>query len=81
MTMKDRANRILASAENDFLAAKRRKDEIEKALGMLANSGVSDEVLDPINRELELAREDLRDAMIARLVIRSGMRQHNWLDE
>lgn len=81
MTMKDRANRILASVENDFFAARRRKDEIEKAIKMLANSGISDEVLDLINCEFNLVREEVIDASLTRMLVRAGMRQNNWLDE
>lgn len=81
MTVKQRAQRILASAEYDLLAAKKRRDDIEEAMEMLANSDIPDAVLNDISPELEEAKEDVRDALVKRMLIRCAMIKHDWLDD
>lgn len=78
--MKERAQRVLATVENDLLAAKRRRDEIGNAIAMLANAGVADDLLNPLHYEYEQAKEEVTDELTHRMLIRAGMREHCWLD-
>lgn len=80
MSMKDHANNILNTIENDLLAARRRRDEIEKAMEMLANAGVPDDILNPLHPELEEAKAEFAELMIHRMLVRVGMRENHWLD-
>lgn len=77
-TIRDRANKQLEIAERDFVAAKTRLKEIEKAVETLSKNGVPQELTDPIMAIAEEATDDMRDAMVRRMLVRDGMRFHGW---
>lgn len=81
MSMKDHANNILNTIENDLFAARKRKRYIEVAMEMLANAGVPDDILNPLRFELEDAMKEFTECLIHRMLVKSGMRNHNWLDD
>ena len=81
MSMKEHANRILNRVENDLLAAQRDRDEIRKAMEMLASAGIPDDLLDALRPELEKAKNDVAELTIHRMLVRSGMRNNHWLDD
>ena len=80
MSMKDYSKKVLRSLDNDFKAARTRKRVIQEALGMLANAGVPDDVLAPLNAELELAEDEVKTIAVHRIMARDGARNHGWLD-
>lgn len=77
--MKEHANCILNRLENDLLAAKRDRDEIQKAMEMLASAGIPDDLLDALRPELEKANMAIAELMIHRMLVRVGMRENHWL--
>lgn len=80
MSMRDYSKKVLQTLDNDFEAARTRKRVIQDAIGMLANAGVPDDVLAPLNAELELASDEVRLIAVHRVMARGGARNHGWLD-
>lgn len=80
-TIRDRANRQLEIAERDFVTAKTRMQEIEKAVETLSKNGVPQDLTDPIMAMAEEATDDMRSAMVLRMLVRDGMKFHGWLPD
>lgn len=79
MSMCDTARKVLERTCVELKAARARRDDIEDAIAMLANAGVSKDILESLDPELEKAKEEVRDLMIQRFIMRAGMRAHGWL--
>lgn len=80
MSMKDHANNILNTIDDDLLAARIRRDEIEKAMEMLANADIPDDILNPLRLELDEAKAEVVELMVHRMLVRVGMRENHWLN-
>ena len=77
--MRDTARRLLEQTCTELAEAKARRDDIEGAVVMLVNAGISKDIVDMLDTEVAKVNVEVRDLMIQRFIMRAGMRAHGWL--
>jgi len=77
-TIRDRSNKLLEDANSELSAARDRKVAIEKAIETLAKNGAPQEALESLMPTLDQAADEMRTAMVHRMLVRDGMKFHDW---